>query len=660
MDESARSAFEYALEHSEPFWAGRAAVRLAQHEARRGNWPGAAGFALESVERAPEFRDAWFWRGEALYRAGLYDRLIEFVEAMPAAESVPGSEAVTVDELRAERYLWDAVARWETNDDGTAAFVRAFTDVAAGPIHPRLYLYLLYRPGALEQFPSTDRTILDLVYRSANGERTEAARLLRTLDPAAVATIAAPGLWETMVDLVGPGERAWVDRLLTHVSDRSLTSVASGMALHMAARTDASRMNVLLSQAAESDVPAVRDRAVAAWLDDAIASQQPLPGVLSQLSGWDAEPDTLARAVDRLAPALVRDRDWETLAVARGVLPRAAHEAYAHLSFILDHAAAANLYRGGGDTTAPNLDARNLPPLNYFGMVSRALAGEEPIAQAANSASTPASDPASPSNPAANGNAGAPAASRDDVSGGNAVLSADMRHARALAHAGLGEAAWRIAMRAAQDPAIAREGLQVARDLSALGYVSEALDVGRRAAVRGEVVPADDEMTLLYPLAFRTEIEQAAIAHGVEPYIMLGLVREESHFRPGVASHVGATGLAQIMPATGADIRRQMDWPDAELTSPSDNARMGAWYLNYLAGRVPGTIFALAAYNAGQGRARGWAATFGDLPPILQVEAIPFIETRWYVRRIALSQAVYANILSGEPIAAAIRRFFGV
>jgi soluble lytic murein transglycosylase len=87
---------------------------------------------------------------------------------------------------------------------------------------------------------------------------------------------------------------------------------------------------------------------------------------------------------------------------------------------------------------------------------------------------------------------------------------------------------------------------------------------------------------------------------------------------------------------------------------------MGAWYLNYLGGRVPGTIFSLAAYNAGQGRARGWAATFGNLPPILQVEAIPFIETRWYVRRIALSQAVYANILSGEPIAAAIRRFFGV
>jgi soluble lytic murein transglycosylase len=84
---------------------------------------------------------------------------------------------------------------------------------------------------------------------------------------------------------------------------------------------------------------------------------------------------------------------------------------------------------------------------------------------------------------------------------------------------------------------------------------------------------------------------------------------------------------------------------------------MGAYYLQFLAERVEGTIFRLAGYNAGLGRARRWRDQFGDLPPILQLEAIPFYETRWYVRRIAVSYAYYAARLGLDADVDALERF---
>jgi soluble lytic murein transglycosylase len=111
------------------------------------------------------------------------------------------------------------------------------------------------------------------------------------------------------------------------------------------------------------------------------------------------------------------------------------------------------------------------------------------------------------------------------------------------------------------------------------------------------------------------------------------------------------------MPDTANDIRRRMGWPDANVGRPGDNLRMSAFYLNYLAGQLDSPVVRLAAYNAGLGRGRRWEAEFGDLPLVLQIEALPFVETRWYLRRIAVSHGFYHFRYHGADPADGVSRF---
>jgi soluble lytic murein transglycosylase len=164
-------------------------------------------------------------------------------------------------------------------------------------------------------------------------------------------------------------------------------------------------------------------------------------------------------------------------------------------------------------------------------------------------------------------------------------------------------------------------------------------------------------MDLIYPIPYRTELQDAADRYEVPVHLLTALVREESHFRPIARSPVGAQGLGQIMPATADDIRRRMDWPDADVSRPADNLFMSAYYLDYLSEQIESPVLRLAAYNAGLGRGRRWQSAFGDLPPILQVEALPFVETRWYLRRIVVSHAVYRERLLGDDVRSGLARF---
>jgi len=62
---------------------------------------------------------------------------------------------------------------------------------------------------------------------------------------------------------------------------------------------------------------------------------------------------------------------------------------------------------------------------------------------------------------------------------------------------------------------------------------------------RGEV-----DMAQRFPTPFRKEVLAKASEIGLDPAYMYGLIRQESRFIMGARSHVGASGLMQIMPAT--------------------------------------------------------------------------------------------------------------
>ena len=128
------------------------------------------------------------------------------------------------------------------------------------------------------------------------------------------------------------------------------------------------------------------------------------------------------------------------------------------------------------------------------------------------------------------------------------------------------------------------------------------------------------------------EYAPQAAAAGLTPTqfraLFQALVKQESAFDVHARSHVGATGLAQLMPGTAADLGR-----DPHV--PIENLRGGADYITQQLSRFGNVPHALAAYNAGPGR----VIEYGGVPP--------FEETQGYVRRITGYYNEYLGRIGG-------------
>jgi soluble lytic murein transglycosylase len=130
----------------------------------------------------------------------------------------------------------------------------------------------------------------------------------------------------------------------------------------------------------------------------------------------------------------------------------------------------------------------------------------------------------------------------------------------------------------------------------------------------------------------------------VEPGLVYAVMREESGYRPEVVSISGARGLLQIMPETGEDLALReslSEFSPDDLFIPSINIRLGSAYLEQLMTRFDGRrSAAIASYNAGPKAVSGWLAG-GPLEDDEWVEAIPYDQTREYVKRVLRSLHVY-------------------
>jgi soluble lytic murein transglycosylase len=184
--------------------------------------------------------------------------------------------------------------------------------------------------------------------------------------------------------------------------------------------------------------------------------------------------------------------------------------------------------------------------------------------------------------------------------------------------------------------------LKMAKLLQQAGWHSQAIFTTAR-------VDRTDDLELRFPVLFREGIEREAASQALDPALMLAVVRQESAFQHDAKSPVGATGLMQIMPATGRLIARALNTaaPKGEaLSGPDLNLRFGAWYLSDLLRRFGGhQPLALAGYNAGPHRAQKWRPDNEALEASLWAELIPFNETRGYVQRILSYSAIYEHRL---------------
>jgi soluble lytic murein transglycosylase-like protein len=98
------------------------------------------------------------------------------------------------------------------------------------------------------------------------------------------------------------------------------------------------------------------------------------------------------------------------------------------------------------------------------------------------------------------------------------------------------------------------------------------------------------------PLAYQAKVAELSARFDLSPALIEALVWQESRWRSGAVSPVGARGLAQLMPGTARDL-------GVDANDPFANLEGGARYLRAQMDRFDGNVEkALAAYNAGPGR----------------------------------------------------------
>ena len=147
-----------------------------------------------------------------------------------------------------------------------------------------------------------------------------------------------------------------------------------------------------------------------------------------------------------------------------------------------------------------------------------------------------------------------------------------------------------------------------------------------------ELLPAIEQG--LHPVRFGDDFAAGAAGSRLHPTVPLGVARQESRFTPGVSSAAGAVGLMQLLPETASELAGRPISGEA-LKEPALNTALGSRYLRQLLDQSKGNPFlAVASYNAGPGAAQGWVTPLLQASPELWVEAIPFPETRLYVKKV--------------------------
>ncbi|HUF11660.1 MAG TPA: transglycosylase SLT domain-containing protein [Longimicrobiales bacterium] len=152
-------------------------------------------------------------------------------------------------------------------------------------------------------------------------------------------------------------------------------------------------------------------------------------------------------------------------------------------------------------------------------------------------------------------------------------------------------------------------------------------------------------LRIIYPFPYRELILAEAPEKGLDPYLVAGLIRQESMFDAAIASGAGARGLMQIMPQTGASLARSAGirgFSTAMLTKPEINIHLGTTYFAEMLDRFDGRVGpALAGYNAGPHRVQRWSS-FPEYPDDeLFMERIPYDETRDYLKKVQQNARIY-------------------
>ena len=165
---------------------------------------------------------------------------------------------------------------------------------------------------------------------------------------------------------------------------------------------------------------------------------------------------------------------------------------------------------------------------------------------------------------------------------------------------------------------------------------------------------AEFDFSQRFPTPFKDVMQSATERLSLDMAWVYGLIRQESRFIMNARSHVGASGLMQLMPATAQFVARKIgmgNFSQSQVNEVGTNITLGTNYLNMVLHDLEGSqALATAAYNAGPGRPRAWRSTLTRaVEGAIFAESIPFSETRDYVKKVLSNATYYAALFEDKP-----------
>ena len=152
---------------------------------------------------------------------------------------------------------------------------------------------------------------------------------------------------------------------------------------------------------------------------------------------------------------------------------------------------------------------------------------------------------------------------------------------------------------------------------------------------------------LRFPPYYIDVIRPAAEERAVDPLLTLALIRQESLFNTLATAAAGEKGLTQVIPSTAQYIAEKLAWRDyqhADLFRPYAGVAFGTFYLDEQLNLFDrNAVVALAAYNAGPGRAYNWNNLSGGDPDLFMT-TITIDSTRHYVQFIYRNYNIYREL----------------
>ena len=644
LPESRRRFLEASARLEKDPWRRSAAERLLSLYRSRGMFRRQGEIAEELLDDYPEWAELALYRLESLYEQERYGELRERLAEVnaPGFEAPPFEATEEFPNPEEELLLWEIVARHQTGDNRfSEPVMELFRRHRASSYHIRVYRYLEYR-GLLESsFETEERFWLELRMASA----LEDALLLDTLvgalgdeerrlffgEPTAIedylsralangdnlgrlSRLVLEGL-ELDTGALGAPSLAILRRGLVEIADRQgdRTLAAEQFALLMREAPEWQRNSLLGNR-----VASLTDSAPQEALDLLEAFAAP-------------EPDSwfLRRAVEELTTELLGRSMWEGLDRLYRVADVNGYDAATARAAVI-------LSQGPGGESPESKRrleaARSQTTDAYYQLMASLILGDDGSDEASGSEGPGSTEETT----AVAGQPESPASSEEDLAFVVGYLDYGL----------LSEAF--EALQERWDRISGDDAAMVARHLAREGQYYESMRIAERIRREGRAIDRRELQELRFPRAFAPILEGVSRDYDLPIWLWYALVREESYFAPAIESYAGAVGLAQLMPATAAEVAEREGITAPDLTNPETNLRLGASYLSRLLDRFDEPAHAIMAYNGGQGRMRRWLAASQEPSVILFHEAVPVHQTRHYLRKILVTASGYALLYDDQ------------